>query len=462
MLTGYIILIVISTLIARINRHSGIWLMILVGLLADPVRKMIPGTPVYISLGFLPIFAVLFFSIVFNKKRDGGIFSYFPDMRTPFRIFLLILIINSLRSVIAAPGAFALVVYSMAQYTGWVIAMVFGFYLVENETDLVKFEKMYLLTVTPFLITVFFHLFGWQQEWPVLRAMEFSEAAYTTERFGGPLELLNGLFRNPEPMGWHAMTAAICALFLLVSGRKKMFERLCYGILFLLSASCAVLSARRKFPIGIVIFVASFLLLTLQKSFKKTILYSSFLVILLGIGGHYFIKTEGGDRYLKSAQSGFEAFHEESERRVIGSIFWAIRRDGFFGRGLGAAPQGSRHVKSAELVQGPGIESGSGKMISELGVPGTLILIYLLFLYLKNIYALYKSKTVLTINKVTIAFLISVVVTNAALFLLSHQVYADPLIGMLTFMSFGFLLAVPKMSGNSTSSGKRVKKASET
>ena len=55
MLMVFMLLVGVATLIALVNWRWGIGAAIVLGLLQDPLRKVIPGTPAYLVLAGMPI-----------------------------------------------------------------------------------------------------------------------------------------------------------------------------------------------------------------------------------------------------------------------------------------------------------------------------------------------------------------------------------------------------------------------
>jgi O-antigen ligase len=91
------------------------------------------------------------------------------------------------------------------------------------------------------------------------------------------------------------------------------------------------------------------------------------------------------------------------------------------------------------------IEGGPGKVVSELGVPGALALLMLLLAYIRSAYQKVIKGRFKDTAEVTGVFLIALVLTHMIEIVLSHQIYGDPLIGVLTGFVFGFLMSYPRI-----------------
>ncbi|MEI6863155.1 MAG: hypothetical protein WCK38_02005, partial [Candidatus Omnitrophota bacterium] len=117
---------------------------------------------------------------------------------------------------------------------------------------------------------------------------------------------------------------------------------------------------------------------------QKGILFLILFSIAAGSFFFYVRNMEKAAPYLSSGQSGTEDAKDRVMSGTIGSISWAIEKDGFFGSGLGTTTQGARHLGVA--TGGKFIESGPGKIVSELGVPGAIALFMIFLAYLRDAY----------------------------------------------------------------------------
>ena len=445
MITYYLSFAIACLFLAIIDWRLGFWLMLGVGLLADPVRKLTPDTPVYISVVFVGILATLYLVHRKTYTRDQGVFALFPKIKSNTQLFFIFFTINAIRPILENIAYLPLVLYSSAQYIGLFVAAKLGFDLVEDEKSIINFADIFVIALLPFLCSVLLHLWGFDSVYPVLGVMKFGGRSYFQHHAGQPLSMLCGLFRNPEGMGWYAMAVSMLALFLLVRKKKSIWNIVYYISVFLLSSFCVLLSGRRKFFVGLFIYIFIFVIVSTRKNLKRGIAFLALFLVACGVFFYYINRAEQTAAYLKSGQSGFEATESRVQSGVIGSIRWAIRRDGFFGRGLGATTQGAQHFK---VDMGGGrsyIEAGPGKVISELGVPGFIAFIMVLFSYLSGVYKEVIKGWFKNPSEVTGVFLLAMVLTQMIEFSVSHQIYGDPLIAVLTGLMCGFLLAVPRI-----------------
>jgi len=449
MLNFYLFFSAACLLLAIVRPKSGLWLMLVVGLLADPVRKLTPGNPVYIQVVFVIILALVYLTHRKAYSRDQSLLAVFPKIRAPLELFFLFFIINAIRPLLINMAYLPLVLYSSAQYVGLFIAAKLGFDLIKDEDTMIKFTDVFIIILLPFLISVLFHFLGFDKDYPALRVMGMEGGKWLKYYAGEtPLSMLCGLFRNPEGMGWYAMMASVSAFFLLVRKRRNLRNRLYYGGVFMLSSVCVLFSGRRKFFLGIFVFIFIFIILSMRKNIKKGISYLVLFMIASGALFYYVGRIEEAAIYLKTSKSGVEEAEDRFQSGVIGSIEWAIRKDGFFGSGLGTTVQGARHLGVA--TGGSYIEAGPGKVVSELGIPGFIAFFMIFLAYITGAYRKVAKGMFKDTSEVTGVFLLALVLTNIIEFAISHQIYGDPLVAVLTGLMFGFLLAVPKIRQGKT------------
>jgi hypothetical protein len=134
---------------------------------------------------------------------------------------------------------------------------------------------------------------------------------------------------------------------------------------------------------------------------------------------------------------------EEGPMRVMddawGSVWETYRQAGFLGMGLGAASQGARYlsVSGAESWQ----ESGSSKVMAELGVPGFFCALVLVWRIATALRWTIRAGLATGGGGVFSLPLVGFVVANAACFTVSHQVYSDAVVLTMTSILLGTVLA---------------------
>jgi hypothetical protein len=361
------------------------------------------------------------------------------------KIFFVFFLINAVRPVLENADFLPVVAYGCVQYLAFFLCAKIGFELFRDEGTILRFSRGFVWTVVPFLSSVLPCMVGSAHLPTVLRVMKTVEGEqYVIHHGEGRMTvLLSGLFRTPEVMGWFAMMAAILSLYLLVRSRKRI-EPLLYGAMFLFSAMCSLISGRRKFFMGILVFLLSFAILMVRRKIKRGLNYLVLLAVIGGIGLFFMRQSQGLEQYYERAKSGFTETKERVGEEGAGTVGWALGRYGFLGAGIGAYAQAAGHFKERP-GSGGYVEAGPGKLVGELGVPGAMAFLWLIVLYFLNVYRLAVKGRFEGENGVTAAFLAALVLTNVVEFMISHQAYGDPLIAVMTGISLGFPLALVKI-----------------
>ena len=139
MLILYLLFSGVCALLAAIEPKLGLWLMLVVGLVADPVRKLTPANPVYIQVVFVIIFVVTYLGHRKTHYKDQRLLALFPEMRPALQLFFLFFAISAIRPLLINIAYLKLILYSSAQYIGLFIAAMLGFGLVKDEKTIIKY-----------------------------------------------------------------------------------------------------------------------------------------------------------------------------------------------------------------------------------------------------------------------------------------------------------------------------------
>jgi hypothetical protein len=336
---------------------------------------------------------------------------------------------------------------SLLQYLGMLFSVQLGFYIGEKKDTIIGFLKMYIVIVSPFLVSAILHLLGFDIDWPVLKTMAYMDSAYYAGHAGSRIVLINGLFRNPEELGWHAMFATVSAVFLLLRGKESLLQRIFYLFISIISPICILLSGRRKFFIGLILYVIIFIFLISKKKMLNFFRFAVIFIVLFGLSKFLLSKYDISGQYFADGVSAFQDAVKRADGSTFGSIAVAFERDGLFGRGLGKTTQGISHFSEIYAIEGPILESGAGKVFSELGVLGASIFILLIFSYF---YTIFKNIKYGQLKRSSVVvYLVAFVLANIANFIFSHQVFSDPLVGITTGIIMGLLLASLKYDESS-------------
>lgn len=440
-----LILMIGGSLIALTNWRRGIYAVVLAGFLQDPIRKLVPGEPVYLSLIAAALFGVCFLSAVLSGEKLGlkdlhrfNSAMYLPS--TLFVIWVCIAVLNAYANthnlVLAGIGALA--------YLAPIPGLMLGYRFARNPDEVLKLLIFYMSIAVVFGVSLYLETAG--LDWSILGSVGEGFVFYPES--GGVTVLRSGLFRSPELAGWHCATA-VC--FLVILGLARPLDWKFFGMVGLIAAvivPALVLTGRRKFIMEIVMFLGfAYALITYFKSGSRRLATVYTIAALISAAFFFYItSSELPGEWSVYVDRSSTVAADSKERFLLmtgGMLFYVIDRNGFFGLGAGTGSQGAQHFGGGSVLVGTAAEGGLGKILAELGVPGLLLLVWILISIGRYIYAAARhikpDESVAPLAYGIIAFLLA----NVVVFTTAHQIFGDVNILLTLGLLLGILLRTP-------------------
>ena len=160
----------------------------------------------------------------------------------------------------------------------------------------------------------------------------------------------------------------------------------------------------------------------------------------------YITSSELPGEWSVYVQRSSTAAADSKERFLLmtgGMLLYVIDRNGFFGLGAGTGSQGAQYFGGGSVLVGSAAEGGLGKVLAELGVPGLLLLVWVLVAVGRYVYAAAKhikpDESVAPLAYGIIAFLAG----NVVVFTTAHQIFGDVNILLTLGLLLGVLLRSP-------------------
>ncbi len=126
----FLLFTVISSLYAIKDWRFGIYLMILVGIFKDPIRKMIPGAPAYLALATVPIWgAICVGAIIEDPKLIKNFIKQYKSLAVAIFIFFLSILPAAVKSATYSSGSWQITVLGFFSYISVLLDLFFGYYL---------------------------------------------------------------------------------------------------------------------------------------------------------------------------------------------------------------------------------------------------------------------------------------------------------------------------------------------
>ena len=459
-------LLICAAVLAVINWKIGLALCVLTGILQDPLRKLVPDTPVYFVVLIGVVFAGTWLGASMSRVRLGpsAIPGWRKNVGLPFGLFLFLVFAQAVHSFTSFGSPLAtgigLLVW-LAPIPAILIAYQFAIRVGIRGVN--RWMAFYVAAALTSLSGVYLEYLG--LDWKALGAVGVGLIFHLP---GVIMKAYSGFFRSSEIAAWH--TAAIaCFLFILFLGKRVTLPKLLFGAaLFALLLSLGILTGRRKMLVEVAVFVSVYVFLTAlyQRGATRVAGIVAVLgaVCYVGIVGlvdpdpvarsvtqrSFVGSTDRYRAYTTRGQSVFEDIPERFNNLGIQPVSWALDQFGWFGAGLGTGSQGVNVGINSAAAEG-----GIGKITVELGVPGLFLMAWLALALAKHIRQVLAVTTRLSLPHARMANgLVAFLVANVATFSVASQAYSDLFILLLLGWSFGFLLAMPVLAARGDSATK--------
>ena len=440
MLNLMLLLVLGGCALALANWRWGIAAAIVIGLLQDPLRKLVPGSPGYLAMASMPIWLATMASAAFADQLPiQRFFSGFPRLGKWIVAMIAYLAIPAMISatygrntwMITLLGAFVYLTMFLVLVAGWRypggthrIGWILGFYVIVAAI---------LLAGGPM------DAWGWSERFPAIGTAAMGHV-WVTHRTGAAVYMLAGFFRGPDVMGWHA--ALVFMVSVIMAFRARGAARWLWIALAVWGVLNIWLCGRRKMLSMVPIFTGCYLLLVFR--FKDVRRIGSILGTVLMIGGlgWYFISSLYRSAAVEAFYlTAFTQAEEQIQRHGVDTVLSTVKQAGFWGYGLGMSQQGILHISADK----PKVwqESGPGKLFAEFGVPGSLLLAALGFVFLKTAYLVVRGSRRDESFYFT-AGLFSVLVANLTSAVVSAQIFGDPFVAMFLAFLSGLLFSTAR------------------
>src|SRR5260370_4294129 len=136
---GLLALVAVACLIALQNWRMGLLLCVVVGLLQDPIRKVTPGTPAYLVMAFVPVYAAMFVALLNERAVLRDFFRRYPQAVLVGQLFFFCIAFSCLQTLTyaaspslsspaagggwgggAVPRVVSVILVGLTFYFGWI------------------------------------------------------------------------------------------------------------------------------------------------------------------------------------------------------------------------------------------------------------------------------------------------------------------------------------------------------
>jgi hypothetical protein len=321
-----------------------------------------------------------------------------------------------------------------------VASVLAGFAYVTARSDMRRILVFYCLFTAVMMSGTFVEYSGIAPDWAAIgtSALNIHWIRYVGME---QADLISGFYRSPDIMGWHAAALTIFALTLQLEPDRRRGPL--WPVLAVMGILALLMAGRRKM-IAMPVLWATFLLVSYLRAGRVSRVIG-LLIVAAAIGGAvYFMAGEVSihETYYTYAASTPTAASGRLMQDTWGALVDTFSQSGPLGRGIGSASQGTQHVAMDEARGWQ--ESGLAKLAVELGAAGlgcALALVLAIAQGCSNaLRGAQHGRETATLQVSLVGFLIA----NGVAFLISHQVYGDALIMVMTAFMVGVVLSSPR------------------
>ena len=409
------------------NWRYGLLAVIPIGVLQDVLRKLTPGVPAYYILWSAALFAlVVGTALSTSSLRVRLLWLDDQRLKKAFNLFFLVILLQVGNALIRW-GNPAVPVFGLVFYFGPFVALLAVIVFAQHPVWIQRFIRVYLCVMVPACLTVY--LSKWfQGSVPIFKELgEFTGQRLMIYDVGSVLYSYSGLFRVGEIAAFHAATCAALLTILILKKNQLTGARVLYSILVALLIGAIILTGRRKMLMVLSIFwvVQMFLLAYPRYGMSRFTLSLLFLGLIISAGIGMFDQGESS-LYLQRGKTVFSSVQGRAETAF--SLFTsALSRSDGIGLGAGIASQGARYagINNSRAVGGSS-ESGIGLLAVELGIPGILVIGWLL--YCMGTFLWRKLQFIAHVHQELYLYSASfsaLLIANLAAFSVATQLYGD-------------------------------------
>jgi len=445
----YFLFVALASLYAMRNWRFGFILLIFAGVLQDPVRKLMPDAPGFMVLAFTPIWlaiCVRVFQPNFGPWRDC--LRNFPPLHSRINFFLFTTFLAA-GVLIFKHGLGAWVVGAIGgiSYVFPLLAMIVGFYFARAPREFERLIAVYGVFTAVILIGGWLEYLGLFKDWNALgtEALGKTWIRYVT---GYVVELNSGFYRSPDFLGWHAAMLVMFSSLMAVKS-SSLNGKVIWFCLLVWGGAVLLISGRNKMIFMPLVFLGTVVAAYLYKSNLSRVMSMSLTAILaitVYIGVFSYVNIDKD--YTRYLEEGTEQVSDRLNRSIVDGVVTSLSQSGFFGEGLGTASLGKRYGGDTGIETWQ--ESGLSRLMVELGVLGFIAIVALLASFLATLFKVLKSIPRHSPNLPVFVGLVGILAANGASFIISHQIFGDPFIIVLTGFLLGMSLSIikwPERSG---------------
>lgn len=443
-----IVLFVVALSVCVADWRKGLYVCLVVGFAQDPLRKLVPGEPVELTL----LVAVFMAATLVGMRLKGVPLRFAPihawsgGLRTPLVLFVTLVLLQSAAAYLRT-GSPIISGIGLLAYLSPLPAVLLGYHMSRTEGDVMRFMRVYVALSIVMASGIYLSYLG--VESPLLG--QVGKGLFAFAPTGEKLNLLSGFFRAPEIAAWHMATAVCMLILLILTSRQRVLFPWLAGLLILLLLGAILFTGRRKFLVEIALFIPLYgVLLAYFRRGAARLAVTMVVSVALAAGTFAYLLDDGvADSLAPYYERGLTVQDESADRffrMTVGEFGFIVADNGVLGAGAGTGSQGAQHFGGGAALVGTAAEGGLGKVLAELGIPGLVLLVWLAVALARYVWRILLHVRRENATRARLAFaLVALLCGNLALFSIAHQVFGDVFVLMILGWMVGFILAIPQL-----------------
>ncbi|MCA9034523.1 MAG: hypothetical protein KDA91_05300 [Planctomycetaceae bacterium] len=437
-------MVALACLMSVADWRKGIYVGILIDVLRDPVRKLLPEQPVLITLSGAIVWGVIVFAAVSSQQGSlRELYRQYPRLKQAMLLLALAIIPAAGLTTISYSRGWLVALIGASSYVLPAIGVLAGYAFLRGEAQVKRLLRWYIIVNMIMLVSVPMEYLEWNI--PALGGIEYDWIRYRT---GYIVDLMCGWYRSPDIMGLHAAHVIMFSLLLAIRSRTESQLLWLGPVLF--AGFCVLVSGRRKM-IGVpLVFLTAYVGIGMflgMRRLNRLAGYSLMTALTGAAIAVIFWDPSQSSEYTDFASSLFTEGASRSNEVIVGSTIGTLQQLGILGAGLGTATQGRYYVWKPREGPRTWQEDGVSRLFVEFGVPGVLLLCIAFVLVLTAMLRALRSCRPQSNEQLLQVGLISVVIGDAASFAISHQQFSgDPVSGLLVTLLVGMVLRFSRLA----------------
>jgi len=337
--------IAVGCVMALYRWYWGFFFVVIIGLIQDPLRKLIPEAGGLYALSIAPVWFMTLASGLFNGQlKPQRFINTFPRVGRWIVFLAAYSAIPFMISATYGAGSWQISVLGLLIYSMAIFTLFSGSMWPPNDAMRINFLEFYVVAAGISLVGGPLEFWLGSESYPVLGTSALG-TTWVTYRTGEAVYMLAGFFRGPDIMGWHASMVFMLASILAIKMRGA--TRYIWISLAVWSIMSVWICGRRKIISMIPLFAGYFVFLFFYyRGMRRLVSTLSMIAVIGGVSGYVILSYVWENEVYNFYMTTFTEAGSQFTGHGFESVLITLQQSGFWGYGLGMGMQGTHHVNA--------------------------------------------------------------------------------------------------------------------